>query len=159
MPAPILTSSVSTINIIPVFTCGPILDLFLLTALLFTFSCCVYYISVPPSFDSRPTNQTVIEGTNTTFHCTATGNPTPTITWMKDGKSVAEGHTLSFETSRNDSGKYWCLATNGLGESINTTVNLDVQCKLVKNLRKVFPQRNIITVLMRFVEKIMISAT
>ena len=132
MPALILTSNVSTINIIPVFTCGPILDLFLLTALLFTFSCCVYYISVPPSFDSRPTNQTVIEGTNTTFHCTATGNPTPTITWMKDGKSVAEGHTLSFETSRNDSGKYWCLATNRLGESINTTVNLDVQCKFGK---------------------------
>ena len=146
-------------NVIAIVICGPILDLFLLTALLFTFSCCVYYISVPPSFDSRPTNQTVIEGTNTTFQCTATGNPTPTITWMKDGKSVAEGHTLSFETSRNDSGKYWCLATNGLGESINTTVNLDVQCKLVKNLRKVFPQRNIITVLMRFVEKITIGAT
>ena len=96
----------------------------------------MYYISVPPSFDSTPTNQTVIEGTNTTFHCTATGNPTPTITWMKDGKSVAEGHTFSFETSWNDSGKYWCLATNGLGETINTTFNLDVQCKLVKNLRK-----------------------
>ena len=37
MPAQILTSNVSTINIIPVFTCGPILDIFLLTALLFTF--------------------------------------------------------------------------------------------------------------------------
>nr|XP_058952493.1 uncharacterized protein LOC131779909 isoform X2 [Pocillopora verrucosa] len=84
-------------------------------------------VQFPPSFDSRPTNKTVIEGTNTTFHCTATGNPTPTITWMKDGKSVAEGHTFSFETSWNDSGKYWCLATNGLGETINTTVNLDVQ--------------------------------
>ena len=55
---------------------------------------------------------------------------------MKDGKSVAEGHTLSFETSWNDSGEYWCLATNGLGETINTTFNLDVQCKLAKNLRK-----------------------
>ena len=96
----------------------------------------MYYISVPPSFNSRPTNQTVIEGTNTTFHCTATGNPIPTITWMKDGKSVAEGHTLSFETSWNDSGEYWCLATNGLGDTINTTVNLDVQCKFCRETKE-----------------------
>ena len=96
----------------------------------------MYYISVPLSFASRPTNQTVIEGTNTTFHCTVTGNPTPTITWMKDGKFVAEGHTLSFETNRNDSGKYWCLATNGLGDTINTTVNLDVQCKFGRETKE-----------------------
>ena len=86
-------------------------------------------VTVPPSFTSRPSNQTVIEGTNVSFLCTATGNPAPTVTWMKDGSSVAAGHTLSIETSRNDSGKYWCLAENGLGEAINTTVYLNVQCK------------------------------
>ena len=89
-------------------------------------------ISVPPSFTTRPNNQTVIEGTNVTFLCTATGNPTPTIKWMKDGKSVAKGETLSFKTSRNDSGEYRCLAENGLGEVINTTAYLDVQCKFGK---------------------------
>ena len=82
-----------------------------------------------PSFTSRPSNQTVIEGTNVTFLCTATGNPTPTIKWMKNGTSMSEKDTLAFETSRNDSGKYWCLAKNGLGDAINTTVYLDVQCK------------------------------
>ena len=98
-------------------------------------------VLVPPSFTKRPSNQTVVEGTNVTFLCTATGNPTPTVTWMKDGSSVAEGETLGFETSRNDSGKYWCLAKNGLGEAINTTVYLDVKCKFKKKQEKYFHKK------------------
>ena len=98
-------------------------------------------VLVPPSFTTRPSNQTVVEGTNVTFLCTATGNPTPTVTWMKDGSSVAEGETLGFETSRNYSGKYWCLAKNGLGEAINTTVYLDVQCKFKKKQEKYFHKK------------------
>ena len=82
----------------------------------------------PPSWTKTPTDQTVIEGTMATFHCNATGNPVPSIVWMKDGKTVATGHILSFKTSRNQSGEYWCSAENDL-KTINTSVNLDVQCK------------------------------
>lgn len=63
-----------------------------------------------------------------TFHCNATGNPAPNIAWMKDGKTVATGNTLSFKSSRNQSGEYWCSAKNGL-KTVNTSFNLDVQCK------------------------------
>ena len=43
---------------------------------------------------------------------------------------MAKGETaLSFETNRNQSGKYWCLADNGLGVKINASALLDVQCK------------------------------
>ena len=46
---------------------------------------------------------------------------------------MTEGDTLSFgSTNRNDSGNYWCLAENGLGEAINTTAYLDVQCEYEK---------------------------
>ena len=84
---------------------------------------------VPPSFTSKPGNQNVKEGDETEFLCTATGNPNPTITWLKDGKTVASGDSFKFTASRNQSGKYWCSAENGLDVYINTSVYLDVQCK------------------------------
>ena len=52
----------------------------------------------------------------------------PDIVWIKDGRTVAVGNILSFETSRNQSGKYWCSAKNDL-KTVNASVNLDVQCK------------------------------
>lgn len=72
---------------------------------------------------------TVIEGAMATFYCNATGNPTSKITWMKDGRTVATGNTLSFETNRNHSGRYWCLAENGLDETVNASAYLNVQCE------------------------------
>ena len=42
---------------------------------------------------------------------------------------MGEGDTLSFETNRTQTGKYWCLAENGLASAVNASANLDVQCK------------------------------
>ena len=54
----------------------------------------------------------------------------PKISWIKDGEAVASGDTLSFiNTNRNQSGKYWCLAENGLNLTVNASADLDVQCK------------------------------
>ena len=82
-----------------------------------------------PSFVFKPTNETVIEGELAIFSCDAIGNPTPKITWIKDGKTVDKGDTISFEAFRNQSGEYWCLAENELNETVNTSAYLDVQCK------------------------------
>ena len=72
-----------------------------------------------------------MENDQLTFHCAATGNPIPTIGWLKDGEAVGLGDILSFKANRNDSGKYWCLAENGLASTANASANLDVQCKYV----------------------------
>ena len=99
------------------------------------YSCCrlilfeCLFVTVPPSLTTTPTDQTVIEGTTATLHCTATGNPTPKITWTKDGITVGSGDMLSFEANRNRSGTYWCSADNGLNPSVNESAYLDVQCK------------------------------
>ena len=88
------------------------------------------FVIVPPSLTIRPSDQTVLEAANVTFHCNAIGNPVPKISWIKDGEAVASGDTLSFvNTNRNQSGKYWCLAENGLNLTANASADLDVQCK------------------------------
>ena len=83
----------------------------------------------PPSFTLKPSDKTVKESEDSVFLCNATGNPFPNIPWKKNGKTVAHGDTLSVSANRNHSGKYWCLAENGLGLVINTSASLDVQCK------------------------------
>lgn len=63
------------------------------------------------------------------FHCTATGNPVPKITWIKDGRTVATGGKLRFTALRNNSGMYSCSVDNGLNVAIKARTFLDVQCK------------------------------
>ena len=87
------------------------------------------FFAVSPNFITRPFNKTVIEGATVTLLCEATGNPTPKIAWIKDGKTVVSGDTLSFETNRTLSGKYWCTAENGLKPAVNANANINVQCK------------------------------
>ena len=92
----------------------------------------IYFMkfAVLPSFTLTPSDLTVREDSESIFLCTATGNPTPTITWMKDRKTVAQGDELRFTAKRNQSGEYQCSADNGLGVNITASASLDVQCKL-----------------------------
>ena len=83
----------------------------------------------PPTLTVTPTNLTMAEGHNATFRCSATGNPTPTITWMKDGQTVATGRSYTLEANKKDSGMYWCIADNGLRVKANASAFLNVQCE------------------------------
>lgn len=85
--------------------------------------------AVPPRLTTEPVNQAIVEGAMATFYCTASGYPNPKITWTKDGKVVVTGDTLSFESNRNHSGKYWCSADNGLNVTVNASALLNVLCK------------------------------
>lgn len=75
-----------------------------------------------------------MENREFTFNCTASGNPTPKITWIRDDETVAEGDKLSLKAHRSQTGRYWCLAENGLEVSANASAYLNVQCKYVSNV-------------------------
>ena len=83
---------------------------------------------VPPSLTRKPSHKTIMENKKVTFHCAAIGNPVPQIVWMKNEELLGFGEALSFKAQRNQSGEYWCSASNGLGEAVNASANLDVQC-------------------------------
>ena len=83
----------------------------------------------------------VIEGNDLLLTCNATGNPTPSISWTKDGSlinasgdpriSITEQNTMLRITnvSRADDGQYRCVASNSLGNATSNAASPDVQSK------------------------------
>ena len=74
-----------------------------------------------------------------TLSCNAIGNPTPSISWTKDG-SAANSPRISLSShnkqltitnvNRSDSGQYRCVAHNSIGATVTSdAATLDVQCK------------------------------
>ena len=93
----------------------------------------------PPVFEIKPKNEIVNEGNNVTFHCNATSNPSPTLSWTKDGNAINQSSNnivLSQDSQilnvinveRNDAGIYVCNATNNVN-SVSASAYLNVQCK------------------------------
>ena len=80
------------------------------------------------NFTTVPSNKTANETDAVTFLCSASGNPVPTITWLKDGQTVGNQTTLTFTVFRNHSGNYSCFADNGLNVTVTASAYLDVQC-------------------------------
>ena len=85
-----------------------------------------------PEVVENPKNQSAFIGSNVTFNCTATGLPTPAISWMKNNDSYAvtsnvrarvvpenknnHSQLIITEVKIEDNGKYQCIARNSAGE-------------------------------------------
>ncbi|XP_066467680.1 striated muscle preferentially expressed protein kinase isoform X2 [Tiliqua scincoides] len=82
-----------------------------------------------PIFEIPIQDVTVISGTEVLFKCIITGNPSPEVSWRKDGitfrssttrpiKAEGERHTLLVRSARMiDAGLYTVCATNEVGEA------------------------------------------
>lgn len=93
-----------------------------------------------PTFVRKLKNLYVVEGNIAKFEVLIDGNPSPTVSWLKDGKDVVE-LPQKYKTEFNDSGKhsltilncgedddaeYGCKASNSLG-TVTTKANLYVE--------------------------------
>lgn len=84
---------------------------------------------VPPGLDgaSSTDDVTVVRGNLASLLCIADGTPTPTVSWLKEGRTlVPDGHIkfLNLNTSVqiiraqvNDTGRYTCVANNTAGQA------------------------------------------
>ena len=75
----------------------------------------------------------LVQGSNLTLYCNATGNPSPNITWIweETGEVLSSSEELTFSAfNRSQTGNYKCLAWNGIGKSSTRTCRLDVPGKL-----------------------------
>jgi len=95
----------------------------------------VYYIIIAvPSSIQAVKNQTVTEGDNVTLICTASGIPSPTVSWMKfSANQRTYGDVWVFKNiSRSEAGEYRCEASNECGDA-SESASIDVQCKFIMN--------------------------
>ena len=60
--------------------------------------------------------------------CTATGNPTPEITWTRLSDNSVVQMPLT-NICRQDKGGYRCTVDNGVGSPATKDVFITVQCK------------------------------
>ncbi len=82
-----------------------------------------------PAFTSQPTSQSVAVGANVTFTAAASGTPTPTYQWRKEGVNIsgATSATLTLSSvATSAAGTYTVMATNSVGSATSNGAVLTV---------------------------------
>jgi hypothetical protein len=82
-----------------------------------------------PAITTQPVSQTANLGATATFTVVATGNPTPTYQWQKNGAAIsgATSATLTLATLQaSDAASYAVVVTNNQGTATSNTVTLTV---------------------------------
>ena len=82
-----------------------------------------------PRITTQPASQTVALGTAASFTVTATGTPSPTFQWYKNGIAIAgaTGATLTIPTvALTDEGTYYVVASNSVGATSSDNAVLTV---------------------------------
>lgn len=88
----------------------------------------------PPVLLEMPTSFTAFTPDDIDLPCEASGNPTPTFRWLKDGEPMDEEleGTGTIKAEKNDSldmyhGSFRCYASNTLGTAVSPTVHVIVE--------------------------------
>jgi hypothetical protein len=95
-----------------------------------TSSAATLTVSVPPTFTLQPASQSVIAGQTATFTAAASGTPTLTYQWTKNGTAIGGATSASYTTpaaSTSDNGAQFAVnVTNGAGSVTSNVATLTV---------------------------------
>ncbi|XP_043193030.1 Down syndrome cell adhesion molecule-like protein Dscam2 isoform X1 [Amphibalanus amphitrite] len=92
-------------------------------------------VRYPPMVKATPEDGVLVarQGTTASMACTASGNPTPTVTWTKKGgllpggKKKMEGAKVAIDkVERAHMGTYMCTVDNGVGDAVVKTFRLEI---------------------------------
>ena len=84
---------------------------------------------VAPTITTQPTSQTVAAGASVTFSVVATGTPSPTYQWKKNGANIAGATGSSYTIPAvisTDAGSYTVVVTNSQGTLTSSAATLSV---------------------------------
>jgi hypothetical protein len=82
-----------------------------------------------PAFTLQPIAQTLDEGAPLTLTVLASGSPSPTYQWRKDGSNISGATSATYFlaiTTLADDGTYDCVATNSEDSATSTAVVVDI---------------------------------
>ncbi|XP_067383598.1 neural cell adhesion molecule L1.1-like isoform X2 [Channa argus] len=98
----------------------------------------VHNLSHPPVLLRMPTSLTAFSNEDLNLPCEASGNPTPTFRWVKDGNvfrsdQIGSGTLQANETESLDlyQGHFRCYASNSLGTAVTQVVEVIVESQPV----------------------------
>ena len=99
----------------------------------------VLFSSVAPLVKISDTILTIVEGSNVTLSCNASGKPSPIITWTRvgDSKVFPQGSSITvLNVSRPGTPdniiRYQCTASNGVESPVEAFAKVTVHCKYNK---------------------------
>ena len=111
-----------------------------------------FNITAPPVFIKSPKNQTIPKGQTATFPCSATGDPTPSVSWYKSNSLVntganfvilSNGTLLVTRVTQLNSGWFTCQAENQAGtrevKAFLLVAGMKIFCIIMLKIFTAFP--------------------
>jgi len=85
-------------------------------------------VNVAPAITTQPASQTRAVGQTATFTVAASGRPTPTFQWQKNGTNISGATSASYTTlaltAADHGAQYRCVATNSVGTATSSAATI-----------------------------------